>query len=119
MLTIQPFDKKNLTAIEKAIQKSDLGINPTNDGSMIRLIFPPLTEERRKELVKQAKKMTEEAKVSMRNIRRDAMDGLKKLKDAPEDEVKKAQEEIQKLLDKSIDELGKVLSAKEKEIMEV
>ena len=119
MLTIQPFDKKNLSAIEKAIQKSDLGINPTNDGSMIRLIFPPLTEERRKELVKQAKKMTEEAKVSMRNIRRDAMDGLKKLKDAPEDEVKKAQEEIQKLLDKSIDELGKVLSAKEKEIMEV
>ncbi len=119
MLTITPFDKKNITAIEKAIQKSDLGINPANDGVMIRLVFPPLTEDRRKELVKQAKKMTEEAKVSMRNIRREAMDSLKKVDGAPEDEVKKAQDEIQKMLDKNIDELGKVFSAKEKEIMEV
>lgn len=119
MLTISPFDKKNITAIEKAIQKSDLGINPVNDGSMIRLIFPPLTEDRRKELVKQAKKLTEEAKVSMRNIRRDALDALKHLSGAPEDEVKKAQDEIQKLLDKSIEDLGKVFAAKEKEILEV
>ncbi len=111
--------KKNITAIEKAIQKSDLGINPANDGVMIRLVFPPLTEDRRKELVKQAKKMTEEAKVSMRNIRREAMDSLKKVDGAPEDEVKKAQDEIQKMLDKNIDELGKVFAAKEKEIMEV
>ena len=116
---ITPFDKKNITAIEKAIQKSDLGINPANDGVMIRLVFPPLTEDRRKELVKQAKKMTEEAKVSMRNIRREAMDSLKKVDGAPEDEVKKAQDEIQKMLDKNIDELGKVFAAKEKEIMEV
>lgn len=119
MLTITPFDKKNITAIEKAIQKSDLGINPANDGVMIRLVFPPLTEDRRKELVKQAKKMTEEAKVSMRNIRREAMDSLKKVDGAPEDEIKKAQDEIQKMLDKNIDELGKVFAAKEKEIMEV
>ena len=119
MLTITPFDKKNLSAIEKAIQKSDLGINPTADGMMVRLVFPPLTEERRKELVKQAKKMTEEAKVSMRNIRRDAMDSLKKLYGASEDEVKKAQDDIQKLLDKQVEELGKIFSSKEKEIMEV
>ncbi|MBQ7529513.1 ribosome recycling factor [bacterium] len=119
MLAIQPFDKKNITAIEKAIQKSDLGINPVNDGMTIRLVFPPLNEERRKDLAKQAKKLTEEAKVSLRNIRRDAIDTLKKLKDAPEDEVKRAQDDIQKLLDKNIDELGKVYAAKEKEIMEI
>ena len=119
MLTIHPFDKKNLGAIEKAIQKSDLGINPVNDGSMIRLVFPPLNEERRKDLAKQAKKLAEEAKVSMRNVRREAIDAFKRLKDASEDEVKKAQDDIQKLLDKSIDEVGKILAAKEKEIMEV
>lgn len=119
MLTLQPFDKKNMQAIEKAIQKSDLGINPTNDGVLIRLVFPPLTEARRKELVKLAKKLTEDARVSMRNIRRDALDGLKKLDGASEDEVKRAQDETQKLTDKCIEELGKLLSAKEKEIMEV
>ncbi len=119
MMTIQPFDKNNLTAIEKAISKSDLGIHPVNDGVLIRLAFPPLTEERRKELVKSAKKMTEEAKVGIRNIRRDMIDAIKKLKDATEDESKRAQDEIQKITDKSIEELSKAFAAKEKEIMEV
>ncbi|MBQ7567213.1 ribosome recycling factor [bacterium] len=119
MLTIQPFDKSNLSAIEKAIQKSDLGINPINDGVLIRLAFPPLNEERRKELVKSAKKLTEEAKVAVRNIRRDMLEQIKKMKEATEDETKKGQEEIQKITDKSIEELTKALAAKEKEIMEV
>lgn len=119
MLTIQPYDKNNLGAIEKAILKSDLGINPVNDGVIIRLAFPPLNEERRKELVKTAKKLTEEAKVAVRNIRRDMIDTIKKMKDATEDEVKKGQDEIQKITDKSIEELTKALAAKEKEIMEV
>lgn len=119
MLSIQPFDKNNMHAIERAIQKSDLGINPTNDGIQIRLAFPPLTEDRRKDLVKLARKMTEEARVAMRNIRRDALDSLKKLDGAPEDEVKRAQEDIQKMTDRHIDEIGKALGAKEKEIMEV
>ncbi len=119
MLTIQPYDKGNLAAIEKAIQKSDLGINPINDGVLIRLAFPPLTEDRRKELVKSAKKMTEEAKVAVRNIRRDMIDVVKKMKDATEDEVKKGQDEIQKITDKSIEDLSKAFAAKEKEIMEV
>ncbi len=119
MLIITPFDKKNIGSIEKAIQKSDLGINPTNDGNVIRLAFPPLNEERRKELVKLAKKMTEEAKVAMRNIRRDQLDILKKMNGVPEDEVKHAQDEIQKKTDKNIEELGKLLSAKEKDILEV
>lgn len=119
MLTIQPYDKSNLGAIEKAILKSDLGINPVNDGVIIRLAFPPLNEERRKELVKTAKKLTEEAKVAVRNIRRDMIDSIKKMKDATEDEVKKGQDEIQKITDKSIEELTKAFAAKEKEIMEV
>jgi len=119
MLTIQPFDKHNMHAIERAIQKSDLGINPTSDGIQIRLAFPPLTEDRRKDLVKLARKMTEEARVALRNIRRDALDGLKRLEGAPEDEVKRAQDDVQKMIDKHIDDLGKVLAAKEKEIMEV
>lgn len=119
MLTVQPFDRNNLSAIEKAIQKSDLGINPVNDGVLVRLAFPPLTEDRRKELVKSAKKMTEEAKVAVRNIRRDVIDSIKKLKDATEDEVKRAQDEVQKITDKSIEDLTKALAAKEKEIMEV
>jgi ribosome recycling factor len=107
MLTIQPFDRHNLHAIERAIQKSDLGINPTNDGVQIRLAFPPLTEDRRKDLVKLARKMTEEARVALRNIRRDSLD------------AKRTQEQIQKLTDRVIEDLGKVLAAKEKEIMEV
>jgi ribosome recycling factor len=119
MLTIQPFDRHNLHAIERAIQKSDLGINPTNDGVQIRLAFPPLTEDRRKDLVKLARKMTEEARVALRNIRRDSLDALKRLDGAPEDEVKRTQEQIQKLTDRVIEDLGKVLAAKEKEIMEV
>lgn len=119
MLTIQPFDKKNLGAIERAIQKSDLGINPANDGVMIRLVFPPLTEDRRKEYVKMARKMTEDARVACRSIRRDMLERLKKVDGATEDETKRAQDEIQKRTDKSIDELGKLFAAKEKEIMEV
>lgn len=119
LLTVQPFDRNNLHTIERAIQKSDLGINPSNDGVMIRLAFPPLTEDRRKDLVKLARKMTEEARVAMRNIRRDALDSLKKMEGAPEDEVKRAQEDIQKMTDRHIDEIGRALAAKEKEIMEV
>lgn len=119
MLTVQPFDRNNMHSIERAIQKSDLGINPSNDGVMIRLAFPPLTEDRRKDLVKLARKMTEEARVAMRNIRRDALDSLKKMEGAPEDEVKRAQEDIQKMTDRHIDEIGRALAAKEKEIMEV
>ena len=89
------------------------------EGGEVRLVFPPLTEDRRKDLVKLARKMTEEARVAMRNIRRDALDSLKKLDGAPEDEVKRAQEDIQKMTDRHIDEIGKALVAKEKEIMEV
>ena len=119
MLSIQPFDKKNIGAIERAIQKSDLGINPTNDGIQIRLVFPPLTEDRRKDLVKLARKMTEEARVAMRNIRRDGLDALKRLEGVPEDELKRAQDNLQKMTDRHIEDLGKVLGLKEKEIMEV
>lgn len=119
MLTVQPYDRSNLHTIERAIQKSDLGINPMNDGVLIRLAFPPLTEDRRKDLVKLARKMTEEARVAMRNIRRDAIDEIKRLENAPEDEVKRAQDEIQKLTDRHMDDLTRALAQKEKEIMEV
>lgn len=119
LLTVQAYDKGNVKAIEKAILQSDLGINPSNDGQVIRLAFPPLTEERRKDLVKIARKMAEEARVSLRNIRRDALDELKKMDGAPEDEVKRAQEDIQKRTDRHIEDVGKALTAKEKEIMEV
>jgi ribosome recycling factor len=108
-------------AIEKAIQKSELGIHPTNDGNVIRLIFPPLTEERRRDLVKVIRKKTEDGKVALRNIRRDAMEQLKALekKGASEDEVKRAQDGIQKLTDRFIKEFDDILAAKEKEIMEI
>lgn len=122
MIVIQPWEARMLKEIEKAIQKADLGINPTNDGKVIRLIFPELTEERRKELVKQVRKMAEDAKVAIRNIRREAIDEYKKMKknnEITEDDLKDAEEDVQKLHDKYIDQIEKLLSAKEKEIMEV
>ena len=121
MIQIQPWEKNMLKVIEKAIQVSDLGINPTNDGTMIRLVFPELTEERRKELVKDVKKKGEAAKVAVRNIRRDGNDMLKKLKgsDVSEDEIKDLGEELQKLTDKYIKEVDKEVEAKTKEVMTV
>lgn len=120
-LMIQPWDKSSVSAIEKAILKSDLGLTPSNDGSAIRISVPPLTEERRAELVKTSKKFGEDAKVAIRNIRRDANDDVKKLEktDISEDESRRHQEDIQKTTDKFIAEVDKVLTAKEKEIMEV
>lgn len=122
VLTISPWDIKAIPAIEKAILKSDLGINPSNDGKMIRLVIPQLTEERRKDLVKVVKKLGEEAKVAIRNIRRDANDNLKKLKKdgkITEDELKKSEESTQKTTDKFIKEADKAVEIKEKEILEV
>lgn len=119
-LVISPWDAKLLKDIQKAIQTSDLGINPQNDGKVIRLIFPQLTEERRKDLAKQVKKYAEEAKVAMRNIRRDGMDYVKKLKkngDITEDDQKKAEKDLQDLLDKNIKRVDEKLAAKEKELM--
>ena len=121
-LAIQPWDSSLLKAIEKAIQTSDLGINPQNDGRVIRLVFPQLTEERRKDLAKQVKKYSEEAKVAMRNIRRDGMDYVKKLKknsEITEDDQKKAEKDLQDLLDKNIKRADAALAAKEKELMAI
>ena len=121
-LVIQPWDTKLLKDIQKAIQVSDLGINPQNDGRVIRLVFPQLTEDRRKELVKQVKKYAEEAKVAMRNIRRDGMDYVKKLKknsEITEDDQKKAEKDLQDLLDKMIKKVDASLAAKEKELMSI
>lgn len=121
-MAIQPWDPKAIPDIEKAILKSDLGLTPMNDGKMIRMNIPPLTEERRKQLVKLVKKKAEEAKVAVRNIRRDTNEELKKLekeKHISEDEVKKAQDEIQKITDSHITRVDEVLANKEKEIMEV
>ena len=122
LLMIAPWDKSALGAIEKAILKSDLGLNPNNDGSIIRLAIPQLTEERRAQLVKGTKKKGEECKVSVRNIRRDVVDKVKaeeKAKGCSEDEAKKASDDIQKTTDKYVKEVDKILEAKEKEIMEV
>ena len=119
-LVIQPWDTKLLKDIQKAIQVSDLGINPQNDGRVIRLTFPMLTEDRRKELVKQVKKYAEDAKVAMRNIRRDGMDYVKKLKknsEITEDDQKKAEKDLQDLLDKMIKKVDAAMAAKEKELM--
>ena len=121
-LVIQPWDNTLLKAIQKAILTSDLGINPQNDGRVIRLVFPQLTEERRKELTKQVKKYTEEAKVAMRNIRRDGMDyvkALKKKSEITEDEQKKAEKDLQDMLDKHIKKVDEALAAKEKELMAI
>ena len=119
-LVVQPWDTKLLKDIEKAIQMSELGINPQNDGRVIRLIFPQLTEERRKELVKQVKKYGEDAKVAMRNVRRDGMDYVKKLKknsEITEDEQKKAEKDLQDMLDKYTKKVDEATSVKEKELM--
>ena len=119
-LVIQPWDTKLLKDIQKAIQVSDLGINPQNDGRVIRLTFPQLTEERRRELAKQVKKYAEDAKVAMRNIRRDGMDYIKNLKkksEITEDEQKKAEKDLQDMLDKYIKKVDEALAAKEKELM--
>ena len=121
-LVVQPWDTKLLKEIQKAIQVSDLGINPQNDGRVIRLSFPQLTEDRRKDLVKQVKKYCEEAKVAMRNIRRDGMDYVKKLKKASEiteDDQKKAEKDLQDLLDKMIKKVDAATAAKEKELMSI
>lgn len=122
MIQIQPWEKSLLKAIEKAIQMSDLGINPTNDGNVIRLVFPELTEERRKELAKDVKKKGEAAKVALRNIRRDANDTIKKLEksgEISEDERDDAEEQIQKVTDKMVEKVDKAIEAKTKEIMTV
>ena len=122
MLVIQPWDVSILKEIEKAILKSDIGIAPQNDGKVIRLSFPPLTEERRKELVKTVKKYSEEAKVQVRNVRRDALEDYKDMKkksEITEDDFKNAEKDIQNLTDKFIKEIDEITAAKEKEILEV
>jgi ribosome recycling factor len=119
---IQPWDRSVLGEIEKAIQKSELSVNPNNDGKVIRINIPPLTEDRRKELVKLTKSMAENARVAIRNHRRDANEEIKKAQkssEMSEDEAKKATDEIQKLTDRNIDEVNKLLESKEKEILEV
>lgn len=121
-LTIQPWDKGAFGAVEKAIQKSDLGLNPVNDGKIIRISIPPLTEERRKELVKVAKKYTEEAKVALRNVRRDLNESIKKMekdKDITEDDLRKGQDDVQKMTDDFVKKSETVCAAKEKEILEI
>lgn len=122
ILVIQPWDKTTLKSIEKAIQASDLGINPSNDGSVIRLVFPQLTEERRKELSKDIKKLGEESKVAVRSIRRDALDKVKTLKknnEVTEDDVKNFEKDIQKLTDKYIENVDSAVAVKDKEIMSI
>ena len=122
LLVIAPWEPKMIGPIEKAIQKSDIGINPSNDGKVIRLMVPELTGERRKELCKQVKKMVEEGKVAIRNIRRDAMETIKKMKkdsEITEDDQKIAEKDLQKVTDSHIEELDKIGAEKEKEIMSV
>ena len=122
MLQRQPWEASMVKEIERAILTSDLGINPTNDGKVIRLVFPELTEERRKELVKDIKKKGENAKVAVRNIRRDANDSFKKLsksQDVSEDEIKELEDKVQKMTDKYISDVDKAVDAKSKEIMTV
>lgn len=122
LIVIQPWDISILKEIEKAILASDIGINPNNDGKVIRLVFPELTEERRKELVKEIKKTAEDTKVAIRNARRDGIDMAKKLQkdgEMTEDELKQAEDKIQELTDKSIEEIDKILAAKETEILSI
>ena len=121
-LVISPWDSSLLKGIEKAILQSNIGLNPTNDGKVIRLIFPDLTEERRREIAKQIKALSEEAKVAARNVRRDTMDGLKKLKngkESSEGECASAEKEVEKLVSKAIERIEKLTAEKEKEIMSV
>ena len=122
LLTIQPYDKSSIKAIERAILESDVGLTPSNDGQLIRLMVPELTEERRKSLVKVARGLAEEGKVALRNIRRDTMHDLRELRDAGEagsDDEHRAEEALQKLTDEKVKELDAVLKAKEEEILEV
>ena len=122
LIQIQPWDASMLKAISKAISASDLGINPNNDGKVIRLVFPELTEERRKDLTKDVKKKAENAKVALRNIRRDAIDNFKKMekkKEIPEDELKDLEEKIQKMTDKYVGEIDTKCEAKCKDILSV
>lgn len=121
-LMVQPWDASVLRAVEKAIQTSDVGINPQNDGKALRLVFPPLTEDRRKEIVKEVSKMAEETKVSVRNVRRDAVDKVKaKKKDGAltEDDLKKAEKKIQDLTDRFVKEIDKMAEKKQKEVMSI
>ena len=122
LLIVQPWDKTSMDAVEKAILKSDLGLTPNNDGNIIRIAIPQLTEERRKELVKMVKRMAEDCRVAVRNVRRDANDEIKSLEksgDISQDESRRLQDEVQELTNKSIDEIGEILQRKEDEIMEV
>lgn len=122
IIQIAPWEKSLIKEIEKAIMTSDIGINPSNDGSVIRLVFPELTEDRRKELAKEVKKKAEDAKVAVRNIRRDGNDALKKLgksSEVSEDEVKQLEDQLQKLTDKYVKEIDVLMEAKSKEIMTV
>ena len=121
IIQISPWEKSMIKEIEKAILTSDLGINPSNDGNVIRLVFPELTEERRKDLVKEVKKKAEEGKVAVRNIRRDGNDAFKKLAktEVSEDEIKQLEEQLQKLTDKYIKDLDALMDSKSKEIMTV
>jgi ribosome recycling factor len=122
LVVIQPWDKSTIGDIEKAIQKSELSVNPSNDGKVIRINIPPLTEERRKEYVKVAKNMAEQCRVSIRNVRRDANDELKKAEkdgEMSEDELKRAEDHVQKLTDRYVDDVNTLLDAKEKEIIEI
>ena len=122
LIVIQPWDRALIGEIEKAIQKSELALNPSNDGKVIRIAIPPLTEERRKELAKMAKSMAEQSRISIRNIRRDGLEELKKELAAggvPEDAIKKEEDELQKLTDSYIAQVGKILEEKDSEIMEI
>jgi ribosome recycling factor len=122
LVVIQPWDKSVIGEIEKAIQKSELSVNPSNDGKVIRISIPPLTEERRKEFVKVAKNMAEQSRVSIRNVRRDANDELKKAQkdgDMSEDDLKRAEDDVQKLTDNYVEQVNSMLEAKENEILEI
>jgi ribosome recycling factor len=122
LITIQPWDKTQIGPIEKAIQRSDLGLTPTNDGTLIRLSIPPLTADRRKDLVKQVKKVGEESKIALRNIRRDGNDMLKSLekdKLVSEDDWRRGQDQVQKITDRYIAQIDEILQSKEHEVMEV
>lgn len=122
LITIQPWEKSLSGEIEKAILKADLGLNPSSDGQLIRLVFPPLTEERRKEMVKQVKRLGEEAKIVVRNVRREGNDTLKKLekdKEITEDDLKRGEKEIQEITDDYVGRVDKIITEKEKDLMEI
>lgn len=122
MITIQPWEKNLISEIEKAILKSDLGLNPNSDGQVVRIVFPPLTEERRKEMVKLTKRMGEEAKIAIRNARRDANEALKKLeksKEISEDQLKRGEKDVQEFTDQFVKKVDDLVAAKEAEVMEI